>query len=499
MPALSYSPVTQVAEKTKASASSWLLWSKLVLNVPLTSDYTLSDCKSAKLADIVFIVDESGSITTPNFQLIRSFLHKIVDGLDVNPKRVRVGIITYNDRPTGQVYLNTFNDKSETLQFIKILPYRGGGTNTGAALRFARERVFIKEKGSRKSQGVQQVAVVITDGKSQDAVSQEAADLRRAGVTVYAVGIKDANKTELEQMASYPSKKHVFIVDSFAKLKTLEQSLLSTRLRRVFIGIFDHSSKSALVRSHTDVGREGLALSLRCIQTDEADIFFLIDHSGSIYPKDFSDMKKFIIEFLDTFRIGPQHVRVGVAKYADSPNLEFDLTTYSDAKSLEKAVENIRQIGGGTQTGAALSFMGPNFERAMGSRGHKVPEYLVVITDGKSSDEVKAPAEKLRAQGVIIYAIGVKNADETELVEIAGNPKKTFFVNDFDALKPIKDDITYIHLYQGGNGQCLETLMLSLCVKTHSELESQFCSLVRNCWLTEINYQPPADIFMVCS
>uniref|UniRef100_A0A667Z7S4 VWFA domain-containing protein n=1 Tax=Myripristis murdjan TaxID=586833 RepID=A0A667Z7S4_9TELE len=191
----------------------------------IKSDYTLSDCKSAKLADIVFIVDESGSITTPNFQLIRSFLHKIVDGLDVNPKRVRVGIITYNDRPTGQVYLNTFNDKSETLQFIKILPYRGGGTNTGAALRFARERVFIKEKGSRKSQGVQQVAVVITDGKSQDAVSQEAADLRRAGVTVYAVGIKDANKTELEQMASYPSKKHVFIVDSFAKLKTLEQSL----------------------------------------------------------------------------------------------------------------------------------------------------------------------------------------------------------------------------------------------------------------------------------
>ena len=32
----------------------------------------------------------------------------------------------------------------------------------------------------------------------------------------------------------------------------------------VFIGIFDHSSRSAFVRSHTDVGQEGLALSLRC-------------------------------------------------------------------------------------------------------------------------------------------------------------------------------------------------------------------------------------------
>ena len=31
----------------------------------------------------------------------------------------------------------------------------------------------------------------------------------------------------------------------------------------IFMGIFDHSSRSTFVRSHTDVGQEGLALSLR--------------------------------------------------------------------------------------------------------------------------------------------------------------------------------------------------------------------------------------------
>lgn len=180
---------------------------------------------------------------------------------------------------------------------------------------------------------------------------------------------------------------------------------------------------------------------LGCVQTDEADIFFLIDHSGSIYPSDFYDMKKFIIEFLSTFRIGPHHVRVGVAKFADDPTLEFDLTVHTDAKSLEKAVENIRQIGGGTETGKALDFMTQYFDRAAASRGGKVREYLVVITDGKSSDQVKAPAEKLRRQGVNIYAIGVKNADEDELDDISGSKKRTFFVNDFDALKPIKNEI----------------------------------------------------------
>lgn len=148
-------------------------------------------------------------------------------------------------------------------------------------------------------------------------------------------------------------------------------------------------------------------------------------------------MKKFIIEFLGTFRIGPDHVRVGVAKYADSPQLEIRLDDYTDATALEKAVEGIKQVGGGTETGKALEFMRQYFHK----RDHKVPEYLVVITDGKSADSVKMPAEMLRAEGVTIYAIGVKNADQDELLEISGDSKKMFFVNNFDALTPIKDDI----------------------------------------------------------
>ncbi|XP_069574476.1 collagen alpha-6(VI) chain-like isoform X1 [Brachyistius frenatus] len=386
------------------------------------------DCKAAKLADIVFIVDESGSIGMANFQLVRTFLHSIVSGLEVKPTRVRVGIVTYNNQHAAQVYLNTFNSKDELLKFIKILPYHGGGTNTGAALNFTRNTVFTKDNGSRKEKGVQQVAVVITDGESQDNVSQAAADLRRTGITVYSVGVQNANKTQLVEMASHPPNKHVFIVDSFTKLKSLEQNLQK---------ILCHN----IIRQTISVNSRRTGIKEGCVQTNEADIFFLIDHSGSIQPTDFQEMKKFIIEFLNTFRIGPQYVRIGVAKYADQPELEFDLNKYLDVKSLEKAVEGIRQIGGGTETGKALTSMGPHFDRAMTTRGHKVREFLVVITDGNSTDEVKAPAVQLMAQGVIIYAIGVKNANEEQLREISGERKRTFFVNNFDALKPIKDDI----------------------------------------------------------
>ncbi|CAF89812.1 unnamed protein product [Tetraodon nigroviridis] len=304
--------------------------------------YEEAHCKAANIADIVFIIDESGSIGSSDFQLVRTFLHSLVSGLEVSPNRVRVGIVVYHGEPKAEVFLNTFTDKSELLDFIRILPYHGGGTNTGAALNFTQHQVFVREKGSRIELGVQQVAVVITDG---------------------------------------------------------------------------------------------------CVETEEADIFFLIDQSGSIHPPDFYDMKKFILEFLQTFRVGPNHVRIGVVKYADSPTLEFDLHTYTDVKSLEKAITNIHQVGGGTETGKALDFMRPQFDRAVTTRGHKVKEYLVVITDGNSTDKVKDPADKLRAQGVVVYAIGVKDAVEKELLEISGEPQRTFYVNNFDALKPIKDDI----------------------------------------------------------
>ncbi|KAK2909653.1 collagen alpha-6(VI) chain-like isoform X2 [Channa argus] len=386
------------------------------------------DCKAAKLADIVFIVDESGSIGTPNFQLVRAFLHSIVNGLEVNTNRVRVGIVTYNDKPTAQIYLDSFDDKDDLLNFIKLLPYNGGGTNTGAAINFTRQNVFTEKRGSRKDKGVQQVAVVITDGESQDNVSKAAANLRREGVTVYAVGIKGANEEQLVQIASYPSTKHVYNVESFTKLKALDQGLQKALCQNIL-------HQAVAVNTRRGEIKEG------CVQTDEADIYFLIDHSGSIYPADFEDMRKFIIAFIHTFRIGPQYVRIGVAKYADNPNLEFDLTAHSDVQSLVEAVEKIQQKGGGTETGKALAFMGQYFREAQHTRGHKVQEYLVVITDGKSSDMVKVPAEQLRAQGITVYAIGVKDADENELQDIAGDAKRTFFVNNFDALKPIKDDI----------------------------------------------------------
>ncbi|XP_060778334.1 collagen alpha-6(VI) chain-like isoform X3 [Neoarius graeffei] len=385
------------------------------------------DCKAAPVADIVFIVDVSDSTNISNFRLVRDFLHRMINGLEIMPNSVRVGMVLYSDTPTADFYLNTFDDKEEILQYIKLLPFGGGECKISKALEFAKEKVFTKAMGSRRALGVQQIAVVITEEGSLDDAAYQAAELRRSGVQVYVLGITQDKVKQLKEIASYPFKRFVFNVESILKLNTMEKILRKTLCNNVVRSTVDKSIRYTL--------KQG------CIQTEEADIYFLIDHSESIHQSDFKDMKKFILEFLLMFTIGPTQVRVGVVKFASEPTLEFKLNEYNDRASLERAVDSILQIGGGTETGRALSFMPKLFKEAVDTRGTKVQEILIVITDGKSQDEVKEPAAELRAQGVTIYAIGVKDANEQELLEIANDQKKMYFVTNYDALKPLKNEI----------------------------------------------------------
>lgn len=197
-----------------------------------------ADCRSAEVADIVFIVDESGNMGPENFHLVRNFLTNTISGLEVGMDKVRIAIVHYSDVPRADVYLNTFSDKSQILQYVKTLSYGRGKTYTGAALKFAKDQVFTEDRGSRSNEHVQQIAVVVTDGKSSDDFSGPAAELRRSGVKVFALGIKNINVNDLKEIASYPPRKFVFNVESFTKLNALS-SMLTRRLcgdiRDVFI------------------------------------------------------------------------------------------------------------------------------------------------------------------------------------------------------------------------------------------------------------------------
>uniref|UniRef100_K7GEE6 VWFA domain-containing protein n=1 Tax=Pelodiscus sinensis TaxID=13735 RepID=K7GEE6_PELSI len=396
-------------------------------------------CASASVADIVFLVDESSRIGLRNFQLTRTFLLKIVNALDIGPNNVRVGLVLYSDEPRLEFTLTTFVNKSDILNYLTKLPYRGGRPYTGAAIDFLRKKVFTQEAGSRKNQGVQQLAVIITDGQSFDDFIEPASKLRRSGVAVYAVGTTNTStSSQLDKIASYPPRKHVTNLEYFLQLSNIEWKIKKRLcILRRFITIILRGTMS-------------IPLIPGCVDTEEADIYFLIDGSGSIYPNDFQDMKVFMNEMISMFQVSANGVRFGVVQYASTPQTEFTIGQYNSVKQLKEAIRVIQQTGGGTNTGDALRYMKSLFAKAAKDR---VPQLLIVITDGESQDEVITPAEELRQEGITIFAIGIKNAVRKELKDIAGAEERMFFVNDYDSLKLIKHDIGHIiDLIQSGCG-----------------------------------------------
>lgn len=148
-------------------------------------------------------------------------------------------------------------------------------------------------------------------------------------------------------------------------------------------------------------------------------------------------MKDFMKSVIKKSMIGKNEVHVGVMQYSTVQKLEFPLIEYYTKEELSKTIDRMQQIGGGTHTGKAIAEVSQYFDAQSGGRPD-LKQRLVVITDGESQDEVKQPAEALRAKGVIIYSIGVVAANTSQLLEISGTEKRMYAGRDFDALKDLE-------------------------------------------------------------
>jgi len=125
----------------------------------LLLDYT-TNCRT----DIVFVVDESGSIGSSNFARAKSFLSQLVTRLDINSRRTRVGLVTYSSNVRRRFYLSSYSTVTSVRSAILRLPYSRGNTNTVAALNYVRRSMLLSSRGDRSY--VDNVVVVLTDGKS---------------------------------------------------------------------------------------------------------------------------------------------------------------------------------------------------------------------------------------------------------------------------------------------------------------------------------------------
>lgn len=171
-------------------------------------------------------MDTSSSVGKEDFEKVRQWVANLVDTFEVGPERTRVGVVRYSDQPTTAFELGLFGSREAVKAAARHLAYHGGNTNTGDALRFITRHSFSPQAGGRPGdRAFKQVAILLTDGRSQDLVLDAAAAAHRAGIRIFAVGVGAALKEELEEIASEPKSAHVFHVSDFNAIDKIRGKL----------------------------------------------------------------------------------------------------------------------------------------------------------------------------------------------------------------------------------------------------------------------------------
>lgn len=207
--------------------------------------------------------------------------------------------------------------------------------------------------------------------------------------------------------------------------------------------VASQSSSSPSVRQEDNQISEDIE-EFECKSPAVADIVILVDGSWSIGRINFRLVRTFLENLVKAFSVDIDKTRIGLAQYSGDPRIEWHLNSHSTKEAVIDAVKNLPYKGGNTLTGLALTFILENsFKVESGSRSG-VPKIGILITDGKSQDDVIPPAQSLKEAGIELFAIGVKNADEAELKGIASPPVDTHVYNvaDFSVMSDIVESLT---------------------------------------------------------
>ncbi|CAK8697438.1 unnamed protein product [Clavelina lepadiformis] len=183
--------------------------------------------------------------------------------------------------------------------------------------------------------------------------------------------------------------------------------------------------------------------------TTQVDLIFLIDGSGSQGISNFRLVKPWIKTVASAFNISNDNMRIGVVQYShwyrhrplDNQRFiktEVALNDCSSTRCFNRRVEVMKIMGFGTFTGAAINKT-VKIDFARSRRNAK--KIIILLTDGRSEDQVVYASSYARKQNVIIFCVGVGNYDLAALQIIANgeinNSWKVYQLRHYNQLHTI--------------------------------------------------------------
>jgi collagen type VI alpha len=174
---------------------------------------------------VVFLLDGSDG-TRNGFPAMRDFVQRVVEKLNVGGDKDRVSVVQYGRDQEVNFYLNTYTTKGDILDIVRGLRHRGGRLlNTGAALQYVRDNVFTASSGSRSQEGVPQMLILLSGGRSNDNVDIPVSALKESGVLIFGIGNRNSSK-EVQRIASDPSYSQS--VSEFSDLPSVQDKFFSS-------------------------------------------------------------------------------------------------------------------------------------------------------------------------------------------------------------------------------------------------------------------------------
>ncbi|KAK5644039.1 hypothetical protein RI129_007884 [Pyrocoelia pectoralis] len=183
--------------------------------------------------DIVFLIDASSSVGEDNFKSELKFVKKLLSDVVVDFDHSRIAVVTFSSKNSvitnvDEITIpNKENNKCLLLsKELKNIKYIGGGTYTVGAFGVAKD-IFQHSRNDTKK-----LLFLITDGYSNGGDPVPLAnDIKKHGVTIFTIGIRNGNYKELYQLSSSPGEYYSYLLDSFEEFESLARRALHVDIR----------------------------------------------------------------------------------------------------------------------------------------------------------------------------------------------------------------------------------------------------------------------------
>ncbi|CAH2323152.1 von Willebrand factor A domain-containing 2 [Pelobates cultripes] len=361
--------------------------------------------------DLLFLVDSSATSSLESFLRYKSFLKRFVQAALSEDSPVNVGVAQYSNEVQPVVKISEYQNFSELLKFIDEMRFMGGDLFTGKALRHVTRFGFKSTPAYADIRDdLPRVVVLLTGSNSQDLV-KEAAEYAR-GHEVFLIGVtSDSSKEEMSQ-----------IVGNTQQMIT-------------------YSNQQQLFNQLPQLQKKICSVDIQGCQGQPLDLVFLVDVSAAVGENHFYKLRDFIKMISLQFDINRDVTQVALVSYSQKPQTIFALDTHEKSSSLLNAINQISYIGGSASTGSALLHVYSDVMTIGKGARLGVNKVVILITDGKGSEDAAVPAQRLRDNGILIHVIGIGNVQRNALLRIAGSTRFLTVIPSYDDLVHYDDPI----------------------------------------------------------